>query len=270
MIIAEIFGKVSGNCPAPERWEDVLTSNVFQLMRYLRPEFGIIPYLNQTLENNNIPAHIDPKRDWNVEYYFWPLGVKNGREPDLVIYLKSEDVNYLFTIEAKYHSGTSDAEMEMEGENITLRQLADEYTDLLERRYRYRDKKIHFDVELHNCFLLFLTKHNIKPQEDLDYALDEFSRGDPKKRREAARHIIWANWTSIWKLLKKSRIDEFPYNKIINDLVLLFERKGLKEFTGFTIGPWDEKYRHFYHQLWFKGPIKSFDAEDAKFFTGVK
>jgi hypothetical protein len=138
MIIAELSGKVSENCPAPERWEDVLTSNVFQLMRYLKPEFGIVPFLNQTLENNNIPSQLDPDRAWKAEYYFWPLGMKKGREPDLVIYLKSENVNYLFTIEAKYHSGTSDTEMEIDGKHIIMSQLADEYMDLLERRCRYR------------------------------------------------------------------------------------------------------------------------------------
>jgi hypothetical protein len=269
MIIAELSGKVSENCPAPERWEDVLTSNVFQLMRYLKPEFGIIPFLNQTLENSNIPSRLDPKRDWKAEYYFWPLGMKKGREPDLVIYLKSENINYLFTIEAKYHSGTSDTEMEIDGKHIIMSQLADEYMDLLERRYRYRGEKITFDVKLDNCFLLFLTKDNIKPQEDLDYALEQFSCGNPKKRREAARHIIWANWTSIWKLLKKSRMDEFPYNKIINDLVLLFERKGLKEFTGFTIDSWDEKYKSFYTRLLFKIPVRKFDEADAKFYNYI-
>ena len=42
MIMAELYGKLSTSASSHEISEDVLSLNIFQLMRYLPPELGII------------------------------------------------------------------------------------------------------------------------------------------------------------------------------------------------------------------------------------
>jgi len=266
MIMAELFGKVGENSTALDTKEDVLTSNVFQLIKYLKPEFGIIPFLNYVFKENDIPLNLDIEREWKVEYHFWPIGTKAGREPDLLIYLKGDNLNFLFVIEAKYYSGPSDTEtMEKEGKAYH-NQLADEFTDLKKRKYKIKGESKKFDVKLENCFLLYLTKHNIRPKEDLERAIIHYSRSNLDREIDIRKHLIWANWTSIWKVLKDIRINEFPFYEIRTDLILLLEKKGFKEFIGFLFNSWDAKYKPFYNQIWFKNKIYRSNYRDAKFY----
>jgi len=264
--MAELFGKVGENSTALDTKEDVLTSNVFQLIKYLKPEFGIIPFLNYVFKENGIPLDLEIEKEWKVEYYFWPIGTKAGREPDLLIYLKGDNLNLLFVIEAKYYSGPSDTDTK-EKEGIKHHnQLADEFTDLKKRKFKLEGKSRKFDVQLENCFLLYLTKHNIKPREDLESVIIQFSSDNPDSKIEIKKHLIWANWTSVWKVLKEIKIDEFPFYEIKNDLILLLEKKGFKKFTGFKFISWKEKYKSFYKQLWFKNKIHRYNYRDDKFY----
>ena len=64
-------------------------------------------------------------------------------------------------------------------------------------------------------------------------------------------HLIWTNWTNIWSILKEVVNLEWPYNLIIDDLRALLERKGFKEFSGFNIDPWNQRYSSFYNEIWF-------------------
>ena len=71
MIIAELRGKLSDDqVSSIERSEDVLTSNVFQCMRYLPPNKGILPFLNEVFRDCGIQREISLNEEWKAEYYF--------------------------------------------------------------------------------------------------------------------------------------------------------------------------------------------------------
>lgn len=80
-IMAEIKGKLSESSNNFERMKDLLTSNIFQLLRYIPPEFGILPILQQATNLEDSPLSI-PKNilDWKIN--FWPGDYKNC-EPDI-------------------------------------------------------------------------------------------------------------------------------------------------------------------------------------------
>lgn len=265
--MAELFGKVSEDTPSLERREDLLTSNVFQSFRYLKPSLGIIPFLNSVLEDNKIQIDLDPDVDWTVDYFFWPIGSIRKREPDLLISLKSEVLNYAFVVEAKYLSGPSDKETDEENEEKEFgNQLSDQFIDLKQRNYKYRGTIISLDVRLENCFLLYLTADNSRPKTVLELAMEQFKKNFPNSEVDINSHLLWTNWTKVWTVLKKTKIDEFPYHLIRNDLISLLERKGFKEFTGFSIEEWGIKYNSFYQEIWFDFDSRHFNWRKARFY----
>ena len=268
MIMAELHGKLSTSASSHEISEDVLTSNIFQLMRYLPPELGIIPFFNSVFEDNNINVSLNLSKKWKVNYYFWPSGTKRGREPDVLLYLKSEEAAYIFVIEAKYYSGPSDFEEKDEKTGrVYGNQLSDEYIDLLNREYRGGRNSINVNAPQKNCFLLYLTKHYVKPKEDINKATAEFQENSPENKYKIENHLLWSNWTKIWSVLRSIEIEKYPFNLIRNDLINLLERKGFKEFSGFMLDYWARKYSSYYTEIWFDFDLRVFKKENAKFFS---
>ena len=77
---------------------------------------------------------------------------------------------------------------------------------------------------------------------------------------------MWTNWTKIWSLLSSNPIESFPQNLVRNDLLALLERKGFKEFSGFSIRDWKKQFTSFYEEIWFRLDSKSFDKINAQFY----
>ena len=69
MLMALLRGKLSRE---QENLEDILTSNVFGLLKYLPPEEGLFPFLShaQTLDGRRPLEGAVPGA--KVEYQFWP------------------------------------------------------------------------------------------------------------------------------------------------------------------------------------------------------
>jgi len=59
MIIAELHGKLSEHSSSVDSSEDVLTSNVFQCLKYLKPSDGLVPFLNDVFYDNAINEQLD-------------------------------------------------------------------------------------------------------------------------------------------------------------------------------------------------------------------
>lgn len=265
--MAELHGKLSEGSSSLERREDILTSNVFQSIKYLEAKFGIIPILNSIFKDNKISLQLDQNENWSVEYFFWPEGIERKREPDLLIYLQSETENYIIVVEAKYHSGPSNREeFEDETEIPHGNQLSDQFIDLLKRRYRIGAKNITFECPLHNCYLLYMTMNNAKPRYDIDSAIEQFQKNKSTSKIAIKDHLIWTNWTKIWSVLSSKPIESFPQNLIRNDLLALLEQKGFKEFSGFSIGEWEKRFSSFYEEIWFRLESKSYDKKNAQFY----
>ena len=78
---------------------------------------------------------------------------------------------------------------------------------------------------------------------------------------------MWTNWTKIWSVLSAYSIEGFPQKLVKNDLIALLERKGFKEFSGFSIQEWNKRYSSFYKEIWFRLKLKTFSLEDAQFYN---
>lgn len=253
MIMAELHGKLSEGFSSLERREDILTSNVFQSIKYLEPRAGLIPILNSIFKDNKISLQLDQDENWSVEYFFWPLGIERKREPDLLIHLRSKIENYVIMVEAKYCSGPSNREeIKDETETAFGNQLSDEFIDLIKRRYKIGGRNINFECPLSNCYLLYLTMNSTKPKYDIDSAIEQFQENNPNSKIAIENHLIWTNWTKIWSVLSSKPIESFPQNLIRSDLLALLEQKGFKEFTGFCFREWEKQFSPFYKEIWFQ------------------
>src|SRR5688572_5066022 len=118
MIFADMRGKLGDHCArAHERGEDVLTSTVFGLIRYLPIEEGLLRVLrrvrpvvkddeNPTLRSD--AAWIDTRHVRTARVEFWPSFEAFG-EPDVLLWLEDESGARLHVvlIEAKYLSPKS-------------------------------------------------------------------------------------------------------------------------------------------------------------------
>ncbi|MGD0783714.1 MAG: hypothetical protein ABSA30_12725, partial [Candidatus Aminicenantales bacterium] len=97
-----------------ENMEDILTSNVFGLLKYARPECGLFRFLAraQTLDGHFPLADLVARGDTQparVEYEFWPGWMTENCEPcqpDVVVNICSAS-RLVVCIEAKYWSGKS-------------------------------------------------------------------------------------------------------------------------------------------------------------------
>ena len=92
MIMAELHGKLSEEASSIDASEDVLTSNVFQCMRYLKPQDGILPFLNAVFRDNGYQGDED-KLDWTLDWNFTPKPV-----PGFVDMIISPDIYYLWQL----------------------------------------------------------------------------------------------------------------------------------------------------------------------------
>ena len=267
MIIAELHGKSESSASSYEVSEDILTSNVFQLIRYLPTSIGLIALINEIFEDNKIKVKLDPGKKWDVNYDFWPLGTEIGREPDLLLQLESESDCYAVVIEAKYFSGPSDTEnVDDETGAISGNQLSDQFIDLLEGNYKIKGKIKKLNASKEKRYILYLTKHSIKPKEELEKSINQFYNSDGNQGIDFHDYLLWTNWTKIWSVLKKINNYDFPIPIIINDLIDLLEKRGFKDFTGFTLEDWNVKKFSFWKERWFNYKHQKFNIYESSFF----
>jgi len=133
MIDALLHGKLTSR---QENMEDILTANVFGMLKYVPPERGLFRFLARARTPETHEKHSYPLKNllgglYAVEYRFWPTW--QDREPDVELRIKSSDVGlYLIGIEAKYRSGkSSEAEaddVEQETQEEILRECTDQLT----------------------------------------------------------------------------------------------------------------------------------------------
>src|SRR4051812_6030838 len=117
MIFAELHRKLGENYSrAHERAEDLLTSTVFGLLRYLPPTDGLLAVLQRArglvreegAKTRPRPGRFDVEGITAVRLDFWPRWPGHG-EPDLLLRLLdgAGAVRAVVLIEAKLHSPKS-------------------------------------------------------------------------------------------------------------------------------------------------------------------
>lgn len=217
MLQALLKGKLSRE---QENMEDILTSNVFGLLKYIPPQEGLLSYLALAEEKGgNHPLEflnsLNDGSKVSIEYEFWPWWEESdciGCEPDVVLKLKLPDKqDLLILIEAKYLSGkSSEAD---ESYDTPTDQLAREWDNLNERTNNSDE----------NPVLIYLTAHYAYPYQDVDDAINEFR---DKRPEEAEPVIYWLSWRHFCKVCENTS------NPVLVDIRYLLERLNLKFFDG--------------------------------------
>ena len=215
MIPAFLRGKLSRE---QENLEDLLTSCVFGVLRYLPVNEGLLPYLQLAKypDGRMLLEHIDSV--YEAKYDFWPwLTVRDGQgaEPDLLIHIKAEQ-KYTLLVEAKFKSGKST--LASEEEPVPVDQLAREWDNLLQLCAESRSIPM----------MLYLTADTSIPRQDLDESAREFAAKRPDLAYKHPFCCAWLSWRDLPEAFGKTR------GAIQSDLVALMERLGLVFFRGIS------------------------------------
>jgi len=228
VIQALLKGKLSTD---QANMEDILTSNVFGLLRYLPPEHGLLPFLayaisldRQRLELPESAAGVQALTDFS----FWPSLAEQGCipcEPDVLISItwpRPQARRFLVLVEAKYLSGkSSEAD---ESSPLPLDQLAREWGNVESRARKESCEPV----------LVYLTAGFGPP-------VQEILRAEADHRSKANRSSLpfkcyWLSWRHL-ALVADSRADlDTPAfaSCILEDLRKMLNRLDLVFFAGFS------------------------------------
>jgi hypothetical protein len=239
MLIADIKNKLT---LTEHSSEDFLTSAVFSTLSYIEAKW-VYEFLNKAVNINK--NYLDLKVEKPV-FEFWPWfakisPLKRAVEPDVVIY--SGDLAII--IEAKNYSGKSGVgvttngseELGEKNEKDLIDQLGREYfigrNKLVNSRY-HRDGNSHV---IKDFVLIFLTRHNLFPENEIGETLESIEQMFPGESEIATEKIYWLNWQKIipllWEIEKISEKNTFEV-KIAQDLFKFLEKRNLGVFSGFS------------------------------------
>lgn len=231
MIFAELQRKLGSNfARAHDRAEDLFTSSVFQLLRYLTLPHGVAPFLSRARRVDVGGAVATGKLELGeidrAELEFWPRFRTYG-EPDLLVRLYWRDrMTRIILVEAKLHSPKSGergssgddgrrGEPEADAEPFEPDQLARYWRGLLLRPEVAAGAK---------PTLIYLTAHATPPLEELHASLE---RGP-----QAGMSLYWLSWREAWNVAMDAR--RSPGDSLVaRDLCALLAHKGMKPFEGF-------------------------------------
>ena len=201
MIDAILKGKLSIH---QENMEDILTSVVFGMLKFVDAKEGLIPFLSRAVKADGQTLKDIIDGCTGGEYDFWPYYKYYERpcEPDVVITLKGGPKPILVVVEAKYRSGKSS---ESDDTLLVNDQLAREYMNLLEYSRRISAEPV----------LIYLTQDVGRPHDEIARSLHEIEK---KHADQAAVDIYWLSWRHLTELPTQG-------NVILEELVSLLEKK---------------------------------------------
>ncbi|WP_437191133.1 hypothetical protein [Planctomicrobium sp. SH527] len=248
MLEALLRGKLSRE---QENMEDVLTSNVFGLLRYLPPHEGVLPLLavaeavgigakneRYPLCSLTTPEHVT---GISVEYEFWPYWTDPdclACEPDVVIRIRDAQGGMsIVLIEAKYLSSKSSEADEINQQPND--QLAREWDHLVRVAQR----------ENASAYLVYLTASIGVPEEEIEASVTEYLA---KRIHDSCRpRILALSWRQISEIFSSA---EHP---ILRDLCALSRRLGLTYFHGVHFAETTELWRWRFERrpyIWVRPP----------------
>jgi len=225
MLEAMLHGKLSRE---QENMEDILTSNVFGLMKYLPPLKALIPFLARAeipAIRNDLPPNLPLQsleelsiQQEDVTYDFWPMWPGYGGkrcEPDVVIRIDTPKVKVSVLVEAKYHSGKSGEADERE-DAPPNDQLAREWHSL-----------VNHENDARTPVLVYLTADVCMPQIEIANSVKEYrdKQGGPGTPNPV---IAWLSWRHLTEIV------EGVEDVVGRDLKSLLERLGLFFFRGMS------------------------------------
>lgn len=226
MVQAELRNKLgTDGSRAHDRAEDLLTSTVFGLLRYLPLREGLLSLLGRARpvraggDGIEAPPHdgwIDVSGVTRAELSFWPSFGPFG-EPDLLIHLwDGERLLHAVLIEAKLHSPKSGAAGES-AEDATEEDVP--HPDQLVRYWR--GLQLRPEVTGVGCSLVYMTSRSMPPLKELHESIVH----SPEMR------LAWLHWGDAWAVAHRVATsgDCLP----AQDLAALLAHKGFRGFIGF-------------------------------------
>jgi hypothetical protein len=212
MLMAFLKGKISLQ---QTNMEDMLTSNVFGIMKYLPPFELLLPFLAYAVDSEERPLLNGLDETSEVEYDFWPKLNEagcNGCEPDVILRItETNGRKIILLIEAKYLSGKSS---EADESAIPNDQLAREWDNL----------QLIAAGEGREPILLYLTAGLSFPSEDISASQKEL-----ETKRETQGIMCWLSWRHLYTITKNSNCE------MQKDLSRLMEKMQLTFFHGFSL-----------------------------------
>ncbi len=224
--------------------EDLLTSNVFGLLKFVAQEDALLPWLRMSKD----PQTTNTLEKWLVdvdcvaEWQFWPQMSESGCrfcEPDLLLKLRHHDGTQTWLlVEAKYLSGKSSFADEAAIEAND--QLAREFDNL--RVASARENVSQFAV-------VFVTADVTIPLADIQASIKEY-----ESKRKLTPQILWLSWRYLSDVIAESRSPILTdLRELLNDLDLVMFRRlrlpeRLKWHFGLTTHQW--KWNAFQLPVW--------------------
>ncbi len=231
-ILAELHGKLSSEgANAYERSEDLLISNVFQLLRYVPPEAGLIPVLQQAtnLHCRTLDLAADCPQ-WEVQ--FWPQ--YEQCEPDLEIraYGPWGELAARYFVEAKYLAAKSgDVEFDEEGLYVAN-------SDQLQKEWSVLES-VSGGI---GCALIYLTAHHVMPRRAIESSVRVTAKPDVARDR-----FYWLNWQMVGHVLEGLRCQHSGNMSlrtvVYGDIIDLLDKKGLRHFAGWAFQAFENPQR---------------------------
>jgi len=215
MIPALVYGKLSRE---QENLEDLLTSNVFGLLRYLTYENGLYQFLSHIDDGEILRALPTPVEGLTAEYEFWPWLSTDGGigcEPDVLITLSiNSTVLVCLLVEAKHLSEKS-SYADPKSRQVTD-QLAREWLCLVNRCNQRGGRP----------FMLYLTGHQGRPIADIDDAAKEIRDKLPGVAAAFPLQCAWLSWRHLVSAFEER------VGVVQADLLALAERMDFRFFAG--------------------------------------
>lgn len=223
MFQALLKGKLSRE---QENLEDILTSCVFGLFKYLPPKKALVPFLALAQSESDRPAYDFPNQGVkDVTTELWPqcpladLGIV---EPDVKIEFETRGgERHCVFVEVKLHSPKSQHES-----GVLTDQLAREWYALL-NYVEGSSKRPH---------LLFVTADSHYPKAEVRESIEEFAR---KKPSLPALQCAWLSWCDVAAAFTHSQ------SAALRDVAALCARLDLLPFSGIQFpGPVNIAWRY--------------------------
>jgi hypothetical protein len=245
-MLAEIYGKISSTgSNLSDRLEDQLTGDVFGTLRYIDPQTGLLPFLVSSYCLTNVGQRVHPNFSNATikQILFWPWIVE--AEPDVLIELAEDGVQGLvILIEAKYYSPLSSDDppedaltpdetitSELASVNPNENSSPDESQNQLVRQMR----GMRAMYPGYRRIQIFLTTDRVYPRDLLSRV-----RGLADTEGLGDTELYWLCWHDLPAVLQQAlqKCEAWSSERdgiILNDLLLLCERKGFARFSQLVI-----------------------------------